>query len=97
MLDAAFAAAGCVLWAIVGVIIDGVQKGMAASAPRPEWRLAIVILCFVGCGLFGLMALAAIWTMLSMCCCGGGCCGGSGGRRSYRDVEAGKGGQFMSR
>jgi hypothetical protein len=68
-----------------------------AAVPRPEWRLAVIILSFVACGLFGLMALAAIWGILSACCCGS-CCSGGGGRRGapYRDAEKG-GQQFMVR
>lgn len=95
LLDTLFAAAGCVLWAIVGVIIDQVQKQpLMQSVPRPEWRLAIVVLCFTACALFGLMALAAIVSLFSTFCA---CCGG-GTRTVYRDVEHGKGGgQFMRR
>jgi hypothetical protein len=99
LLDAAFASAGCVLWAICGVLFDQVQKQPVMQyAPRPEWRLSIVILSFVACGLFGLMALAAIWGILSACCCGSCCGDGSRTRTVHRDVEAGgKQGQFMRR
>lgn len=103
VLDAVFAAVGTVVWAIAGVIFDYYQKQPAMqNVPRPEWRLSITILSFVACALFGLMALAAIWSMFSACCCGGGgCCSSSPARTKvvYRDVEKGghQQGQFMAR
>lgn len=99
LLDAAFAAAGTILWAIAGVIFDQYYKKPAMqNVPRPEWRLSITILSFTACALFGIMALAAIYSILSACCCGGCCGGGSRTRKQvvYRDVEKGRG-QFMVR
>jgi len=99
LLDAVFAAAGTILWAIAGVIFDRYYKQPAMqNVPRPEWRLSITILSFAACALFGIMALAAIYSILSACCCGG-CCGGGSSKRTqvvYRDVEKGRG-QFMVR
>lgn len=99
VLDAAFAAAGTVVWAAAGVIFDQYYKKQQLTnpnVPRQEWRLSITITSFVACGLFGVMALAAVYSILSACCC----CGGGGGSRSrkvvYRDVEKGHG-QFISR
>lgn len=92
ILDALFAAAGTVLWAIAGVVFRyyGQRPGMQL-VPRPEWRASIPILAFVACGLFGVMCLAAIWGVFSACCCGGSRSRG-GGRRGpagfARDVEA---------
>jgi hypothetical protein len=101
ILDAAFAAAGTVVWAAAGVIFDQyykLQQQTNPNVPRPEWRLSITIISFVACALFGIMALAAVYSILSACCCGR-CCGGGGGSRDkvvYRDVEKGRG-QFMVR
>eukprot|EP00879_Flechtneria_rotunda_P000134 GHRR01000197.1.p1 GENE.GHRR01000197.1~~GHRR01000197.1.p1 ORF type:complete len:216 (+),score=53.95 GHRR01000197.1:239-886(+) len=85
ILDALFAAAGTVLWAIAGVIFQyyGKQSNMANIA-QPGFRQSIPILSFVACGLFGLMCLAAIWGMLSVCCR----CGGASSSSKRRDVEA---------
>eukprot|EP00882_Tetradesmus_deserticola_P002823 GHRQ01003001.1.p1 GENE.GHRQ01003001.1~~GHRQ01003001.1.p1 ORF type:complete len:263 (+),score=92.51 GHRQ01003001.1:347-1135(+) len=72
LLDAIFAAAGTVLWAVAGVILNYYQKLPAmADVPRADWRHAIPILCFVACGLFGVMCLAAVYSMFAACCCGG--------------------------
>lgn len=95
LLDAIFAAVGTVWWAICGwIFLQASKQPMNAALPRPEWRFSIMVLSFVACGLFGTMALAAIWSMLSSCC---GCCGGGTKTKVvYRDVEAGKS-QFISR
>jgi hypothetical protein len=98
ILDAVFAAAGTFLWAVAGIIFNNYGKAPAmANAPLPEWRMSITILSFAACALFGVMALAAVYGMLSACCCS--CCGGGSRTKTvYRDVEYGKGqGQFMAR
>jgi len=101
ILDAVFAAAGTLLWAVVGVIFNQYNsRPVMAYVPRSDWRLSITILSFSACGLFGVMALAAVSSMLSACCCGGrSCCGGPTHTKVvYRDVEKGQGqGQFMAR
>ena len=98
VLDAVFAMAGTFLWAIAGIIFNQYNKQPSmANVPRPEWRLSITILSFTACGLFGVMALAAVYNMLSACC---GCCAGRTHTRTqvvYRDVEKGQQGQFMAR
>lgn len=96
ILDAVFAAAGTFLWAIAGIIFNTYNKAPAmANVPRPEWRLSITILSFSACAVFGVMALAAVFSLLSACCC---CCKGSSPQTKvvYRDVEKGQG-QFMAR
>lgn len=99
ILDAAFASAGAVVMGVSGRIFYTYHNRPAMQlVPREEWRLSIPILCFCACGLFSVMALAAIWSILSACCCGG-CCGGGRSSRTkvvYRDVEKGRG-QFMAR
>ncbi|KAF6254451.1 hypothetical protein COO60DRAFT_1540574 [Scenedesmus sp. NREL 46B-D3] len=71
LLDAIFAAAGTVLWAVAGVMFNLYEKMPAmAGAPRPEWRRAIPILSFTACALFGVMCLAAIYSIFAACCCG---------------------------
>lgn len=101
LLDAIFAAAGTFLWAIAGVIFNQYNsKPVMANVPRSDWRLSITILSFSACALFGVMALAAVYSLLSACCCAGrSCCGGSTRTKVvYRDVEKGQGqGQFMVR
>lgn len=99
ILDAAFAAAGTVLWAAAGVIFDQCYKLMQQTnpnVPRQQWRFSITVISFSACGLFGIMAVAAVWSILSSCCCGGCCGGGSRTKTVYRDVEKGHG-QFMTR
>lgn len=93
VLDAIFAAAGTVLWAIAGVVFHyyGRLPAMAA-VPRPEWRGAIPVLAFTACGLFGLMCLAAIWSVVSGCCCAGRSRGAKGARVAAKDVEGGSSG-----
>ncbi|KAF8066270.1 leucine--tRNA ligase [Scenedesmus sp. PABB004] len=81
VLDCLFAAAGTVLWVVAGVIFNYYHKLQSAAVPRPEWRQLIPILSFVACGLFGLMCLASIWSMVATCC---GCIGG---RRSNRGTK----------
>jgi hypothetical protein len=98
ILDAAFAAAGTVMWAIAGVIFNqyyNLQETQTPGVPRQQWRFSIPILSFCACALFGIMALAAVYSLLSACCC---CCGGGRSRTKvvYRDVEKGQS-QFMVR
>lgn len=89
VLDALFAAAGTVLWAITGVVFNFYQRqpGMAA-VPRPEWRATIPALSFVACALFGIMCLASLWSLFSRCCgCGSDRRSGGKGARRGADVE----------
>lgn len=98
ILDAVFAVAGTFLWAVAGIIFNQYNKAPTmANMPRPEWRMSITILSFSACALFGVMSLAAVYSLLSACCC---CCKGGGSRTKvvYRDVEKGQvQGQFMAR
>lgn len=96
ILDAVFAAAGTFLWAIAGIIFNEYNKAPAVTnAPLPQWRLSITVLSFSACALFGVMALAAVYSMLTACCCS--CCGGGSRTKVvYRDAEKGQG-QFMAR
>ena len=99
ILDAVFAAAGTVLWAASGVIFDRQYKQQQATepnVPNQQWRFSMTVVSFAACALFGLMALAAVWSMLSACCCGGCCGGGTRTKTVYRDVEKGQS-QFMVR
>lgn len=100
LLDAVFAMAGACLWAVSGLIFNkyNTQPSMA-NVPRPDWRFSITVLSFSACALFGIMGLAAIYSVLAaVCCCK--CCGGSSSRARtqvvYRDAEKGQG-QFMVR
>jgi hypothetical protein len=102
ILDAVFAAAGTVLWAVAGIIFNEYNSSPTmTNMPRPQWRLSITILSFTACALFGLMALAAVYGLLSACC--GCCCRRGGGSKTraqvvYRDVEKGhQHGQFMTK
>jgi mannose-P-dolichol utilization defect protein 1 len=93
VLDAIFAAAGTVLWAVAGVMFNWYEKLPAmAGVPREQWRHAIPILCFTACALFGIMCLAAIYSIFAACCCGGSKRGykSGGGRNNTAacDVEA---------
>jgi hypothetical protein len=99
IVDAAFAAAGTVMWAIAGVIFNqyyNLQEAQNPGVPRQQWRFSIPILSFCACALFGIMALAAVYSLLSSCCCN--CCGGGRSRTKvvYRDVEKGQS-QFVVR
>lgn len=101
ILDAAFAAAGTVVWAAAGVIFNqyyNLQQQTNPNVPRQEWRFSITVTSFIACGLFGVMALAAIYSILTACCCGSCCGGGSRTKVVYRDRDVEKGrGQFMVR
>jgi mannose-P-dolichol utilization defect protein 1 len=92
VLDAIFAAAGTVLWAVAGVMFNWYQKLPAmAAVPRQQWRHSIPILCFTACTLFGIMCLAAIYSIFAACCCGGSKRGykSRGGRNAAAaDIEA---------
>lgn len=102
VLDAVFAAAGTVMWAVAGIIFNEYNNTPAmASVPLPQWRLSITILSFAACALFALMVLAAVYSLLAACCsC---CCAGSrrGSARAqvvYADMEKGHShGQFIKR
>jgi hypothetical protein len=62
-----------------------------AGVPRQQWRHSIPILCFAACALFGIMCLAAIYSVFAACCCGGSKRGykSRGGRNAaVNDVEA---------
>eukprot|EP00775_Hariotina_reticulata_P010785 gene10785-10942_t len=70
ILDAIFAAAGTAMWAAAGVVFNHYNALQnQRSAPAQEFRASISILSFVDCALFGLMFMAAVWSLLSMCCC----------------------------
>jgi uncharacterized membrane protein YedE/YeeE len=70
ILDAIFAAAGTALWAVAGVVFNYYNHEQNKRSIRAqEFRASISILSFVDCGLFGLMFVAALWSLFSMCCC----------------------------
>lgn len=96
ILDTMFAAAGTFLWMAAGIIFNTYNKKPAMdNAPQKDWRMSITVLSFCACALFGVMAIAAVYSMLSACC---SCCKGSSHKTKvvYKDVEKGHG-QFMSR
>lgn len=106
ILDGVLGAAGTLMWCAVGLIFNTYHNRPAMQhVPQPQWRLSITVLSFTACALFGIMALAAVYSILKALCCCCSCCGGGskgqGGRAQvvYRDMEKGHQGQgqFMVR
>lgn len=73
ILDAVFALAGAAWWALAGVLFTQTRDApYNRLLPLPEWREALVVVCWVGCGLF------ALWFVISVARVRGG------GRRGRR-------------
>lgn len=78
VLEFLFAAAGTAWWAIGAIVI--MQRSFAAdnaNVANHSWRMAEWIICWVGCGLFLLLALLSFARMIADLCA---CCGGSNKR-----------------
>jgi mannose-P-dolichol utilization defect protein 1 len=83
VLDFIFAALGVAWWAVAGSLLNHYMHQPYVSAlPQYNWRLIIIVLAFVSCGLFGISILISVMRVCSRCC------GGSSGGRKHRDVEA---------
>lgn len=97
LVDTIFALAGTAWWAIAGVMFRFYsQQPNVAALPQAQTRGWIIILAWIGCGLFAVAFLVNLYRMISRCC---GCCGHSkgSGRRDVvrrRDVESGGGRQY---
>lgn len=81
VLDAAFALVGAAWWAVAAVLFTQTRDAAYNKfLPLPEWREALVVICWVGCALFALWFLISVARIVDACCCR--CCadGGGGGR-----------------
>lgn len=66
-----FAAAGTAWWAIAAIVLmKNSWQADDANVSMHDWRLANWIICWVGCGLFLLLALLSFARAISMCCGG---------------------------
>lgn len=84
VLDTIFAALATAWWAVAGAVLNHYMHEPYVSAlPQYQWRLIIVILAFVSCGLFGISILISLIRVFASCCCGGSSRG-----RKQRDFEA---------
>ena len=84
VLDAAFALVGAAWWAVAAVLFTQTRDAPYNQIlPLQQWREALVVVCWVGCALFGLGFVISVARVVDACC--GGCCcnggGGGGGRR----------------
>ncbi|CAL5224584.1 g7291 [Coccomyxa viridis] len=77
-----FAAAGTAWWAIAAIVL--MKKSWAAddaNVGNHDWRLANWIICWVGCGLFLLLAILSFARAINQLCA---CCnGGRNNRAGY--------------